>query len=203
MKKRIVLLRKRADVPFDAFDEHWSGPHAAIVSALPGIREYVQNPVVEHWSTRSVGRSVDGIVEVWFDDSGVASAEQHTSEAQQDDEVTFIGSLTAFTVTNRDSYDPESKVWILGEEQFDPAIFAEAVTDLGPIQLIQTEPEDRHRLMERPRLERENAAPAGILVIGAPKQVAHRVYEAAVKTAESAAGTGEIRVLLTSSRRMM
>ncbi|MFL4908220.1 EthD family reductase [Streptomyces sp. MMS24-I2-30] len=202
LKKRLIFLRKRPDLSFQAFNEHWAGPHGDIVLNLPGLTEYVQNPVVRYAGTPDGERLVDGLAELWDDnDADPATAARVVGELQ-DDEPRFLDSLTGFSVTNLDSYDPEAKVWVIGDQPFNPGLFAEAVASSAIGGVLETEPTNG-RLMNRPGLLHEPAAPQRILTIGTTHIAAPAVHEAALQAAENAALPGRIRVLLTHSRRIL
>ena len=63
MVKLIAFLKKRADITFEQFLEHWTKVHGPLaVENLPGMKKYVQNPALRP----RVGQ-YDGVSEVWFD----------------------------------------------------------------------------------------------------------------------------------------
>lgn len=65
MVKLIAFLKRRPDITFEEFAEHWSKVHGPLaIEHLPGIKKYVQNPAFRH-----KGREwqYDGVAEVWFD----------------------------------------------------------------------------------------------------------------------------------------
>jgi uncharacterized protein (TIGR02118 family) len=66
MIKAIEFFRRRADLAPEAFIGHWQGHHTNVVLGVGGLRRYVQNPVVGLAGLATA--SVDGVVEVWFDD---------------------------------------------------------------------------------------------------------------------------------------
>jgi uncharacterized protein (TIGR02118 family) len=204
LTKRVGILRKRADLEFADFNQHWATGHAALVAQLPGVVEYVQNPVIKTWCGARPAEPVDGMIEVWFDGSTVVSADQHTSAEQRDDEARFLEAFTAFTVTNLDSYDAEAKVWVLltSNDDADTVVAAIDPDALELAVLHTTSPEPGTRLMERPLLEREDAPPAAILIFGCDLDHADKVYDAVVAAASSPTVTGQARVLLTRSRRI-
>ncbi|GAA1655066.1 hypothetical protein GCM10009790_40000 [Georgenia ruanii] len=199
LRKRIALLQRRPDLSFQDFDAHWAIPHATLIAALPGLGEYVQNPVRSFWTNGDPGATLDGIVEVWFDDAAVASPEAHTSTAQQDDEVRFIRTLTAFTVTRRESYDPPAKVWVLSPEPLDLAHLGPAAAHRAA---IVTAPEADTRLMERPRLLREAAPPAAIAVLPVTVEESGEVFDAVVAALSRESAPPCVRVLRTTTRRV-
>lgn len=198
-RKRIALLRRRPDITAAAFDAHWRTTHVPFITALPGIEAYVQNPVLDSWSSDGTDAGVDGIVEVWFDDGGLDSPAGHTSAAQQDDEVTFIGSLTAFTVGAREHYDAGQKVWVLHR---DPAAidgFAKRIVLPPGVRVTTVHPDADTSLMIRPRLAREES-PASALLLHEPSGAhAAEVFGAVVAAVAAEPG---FRVLRTAARRI-
>jgi uncharacterized protein (TIGR02118 family) len=199
LRKRIALLQRRCDLSFDEFEAHWATGHAELVSALPGLHRYVQNSVRSFWTNGEPEATLDGVVEVWFDDGFVASPEAHTSTEQQDDEVRFIRTLTAFTVTNRGTYDADAKVWVLSPEPFDMSGLAAGAATPEP---MVAQPEPGTTLMQRPRLLREPAAPAAIAVYPIGAREARDVFDAVVDGLSSPLVPAGVRVLRTVSRRV-
>lgn len=112
LRKRIALLRRRADLTREQFDAHWAGPHAPLIRRLPGLQRYVQNHVVA-----AADNTIDGVVEVWFDDAAVSSPEAHFSSEQTEDELRFLSGLSAFVVDDTGDYDPPAKVWAILRER--------------------------------------------------------------------------------------
>ncbi|WP_051791261.1 EthD family reductase [Amycolatopsis jejuensis] len=189
LKKRLILIRKRPDLDFRAFDDHWAGPHANIVVDLPGLKEYVQNPVVAPEGERDV----DGFAELWDDDAADPDSARRVAGLLADDEPRFLGALTGFSADNVESYEAEAKVWVLGA--FDPQVFVDAVADLPVTGFVGTEPANG-RLMDRPRLAREAAAPARILTICTTLSAGPAVHAAVTEAG------GSVRAFLTHTRRI-
>lgn len=206
LKKRVGILRRRPDLPFADFNQHWATGHAKLVASLPGVQGYVQNPVVKTWPGTQNPDTVDGMIEVWFDGSTVATPNQHTSAAQREDELRFMAAFTAFTVTNLETYDAQTKVWVLLDPDTDATIdevrgsIDQAALDLAVLRTANPEP--GVALMDRPDLQRETAPPAGILILGCDEQDAEKVYDAVVD-AVTASAPPTTRVLLTRSRRIV
>jgi uncharacterized protein (TIGR02118 family) len=66
MHKVVVLLKRKAGMPVEAFQEHWRTVHGPLVAEIPGLRRYVQS----HALLQGYGRGdllFDGIGELWFD----------------------------------------------------------------------------------------------------------------------------------------
>jgi uncharacterized protein (TIGR02118 family) len=64
MSKVIFVLHRRPDLSLEHCLHQWSGEqHTAIVTALPGLRRWVQNHVLS-----APGEPIcDGVGELWFD----------------------------------------------------------------------------------------------------------------------------------------
>jgi uncharacterized protein (TIGR02118 family) len=60
--RRIALVRRKADLSLEEFWAHYSGPHAAIVRSMPGLRRLTLSR-----PTRPQTGGWDAIGELWFD----------------------------------------------------------------------------------------------------------------------------------------
>lgn len=104
MLKRMTLLARRTDLTFDAFSSHWLGTHGEIVTRMPMVHGYIQNPVARRLLEKLNPRdpfSFDGIVELWFADAE-AQKVAFASDAARElpvDELNFIRGITIFPVT--------------------------------------------------------------------------------------------------------
>ena len=90
MLKTIVLIKRRPDLTQAQFLDHWQSRHTPLVTALPGMRRYVQNHVDPDILP---GLSeFDGMAESWWDDAAAIHALRGTPElrAMRDDEKNFI-----------------------------------------------------------------------------------------------------------------
>jgi uncharacterized protein (TIGR02118 family) len=92
MIKAVTTFKRRPDVSVEDFRRHWRTTHADLVTRLPGLRRYVQNPA--HDSAYAKGREpdFDGIAETWFDDTDALRAVGRSDEyaAVRGDEPNFI-----------------------------------------------------------------------------------------------------------------
>jgi uncharacterized protein (TIGR02118 family) len=71
MIKRISILIRRQQDDREAFRKHWHGMHGALVAKLPAIGRYIQNHVIDEFSTAASGSAsyeIDGFVELYFSD---------------------------------------------------------------------------------------------------------------------------------------
>lgn len=60
------FFHRRPGMTSAAFLEHWQHQHTGVVSAIEGLRRYIQNPAAG--LVDGVPNPFDGMVEVWFDD---------------------------------------------------------------------------------------------------------------------------------------
>ena|SRR5579863_9059887 len=106
MIKTIALMARRSDVSREEFARHWVETHAPLVRALPGLRRYVQDHVVDRWTAPGVAPidgEIDGIAELWFDDPA-AMEHAYASPAAQAlaaDGALFIGRITFYTMDEK------------------------------------------------------------------------------------------------------
>ena len=95
---RSGLIRKRDDVDFTEFSEHWRHVHGLLALQIAAMRAYRQNHILARHPSRQAARlhRVDGISQLWFDDiesmrMAMDSAEQH---ACVEDLQTFLDGVT-------------------------------------------------------------------------------------------------------------
>jgi uncharacterized protein (TIGR02118 family) len=91
MLKVCELVKRRPDLSLEEFRTHWSEVHGPIVSAIPGLRRYVQShPLMGGYKKGPL--VYDGIAEVWVDDKAALRAMSETAEfaAAKADEPNFI-----------------------------------------------------------------------------------------------------------------
>lgn len=103
MQVRMGLLNKHADWSTEQFRAYWREEHSKLASQLPGLLAYQQNHVTDT-AQRGISykrgpESVDGISQLWFDDStrmeGAFLAELGAKLVE--DENHFIGHLRIVT----------------------------------------------------------------------------------------------------------
>lgn len=103
--KRIALLRRRPEIDTETFKNEWLSVHAALVRSMPHVQGYTQNVVVERVVKRGEPAAyddlpVDGVAELWFNDSAemlesfASPAGQRTLEHGK----TFLAGMTTFLV---------------------------------------------------------------------------------------------------------
>jgi uncharacterized protein (TIGR02118 family) len=70
--KRMSTLRRRSDLSSEIFKSEWFDVHSILVKRLPQVKGYTQNLVLgrtkDNEPASYEGLSIDGIVELWFDD---------------------------------------------------------------------------------------------------------------------------------------
>jgi uncharacterized protein (TIGR02118 family) len=67
MVKAVFIVSKLSGLTLNEFFDHWEHYHASLVTAIPGVRRYVQNHgVLAAYEAGTMTH--DGFSEVWFDD---------------------------------------------------------------------------------------------------------------------------------------
>ena len=87
--KRLGILRKREDMTYQQFREHWLNVHAALCTKLPKMRRYSVNFVDRE---RFPKFGYDGFSELWFDNEEDLKAAFASPEGK-----TLLADLPNFT----------------------------------------------------------------------------------------------------------
>lgn len=103
MIKIIYFFKRRPGMTVEAFHEHWRTTHAEIITALPGLRRYVQNHTLPS-AYRKGEPAFDGVAESWFDDTQALKALAGTAQyaAVQADEPAFIDGSTIGSIVTEE-----------------------------------------------------------------------------------------------------
>ncbi len=91
MVKAIYFIKRKPDMPLEAFRRYWLNEHAAIVRGVPELRRYVQSHTIDDFY--DYGDPVyDGIAELWYADTAAMRriAGTPASRAAADDDAKFI-----------------------------------------------------------------------------------------------------------------
>src|SRR5678816_869746 len=106
---RMGLIRKKDSWTTEAFDTYWHEKHGPLVSKIPNLREYWQNPVIDRLQ-RGIDYArgpwdLDGFSQLWFDatkEADEAFNRGSLSDALITDENHFLGSLHIVTASQRE-----------------------------------------------------------------------------------------------------
>jgi uncharacterized protein (TIGR02118 family) len=106
MIKSLSLLTRRPELSHAQFVRHWLDIHAPLAHAVPGVRRYVQNHILEERHRADIATTdvaVDGIAELWFDDRAAMDRANASPEAKRlhDDGALFIGSIKTFIIEEK------------------------------------------------------------------------------------------------------
>ena len=75
MIKVVSVMKRRSGMSVEAFQDYWSNQHSGLVAQLPSLKRYVQSHTrLSGYKNREP--AVDGISELWFDDTDALSALQ-------------------------------------------------------------------------------------------------------------------------------
>jgi uncharacterized protein (TIGR02118 family) len=106
MIKSIGLLTRKPDLTHEQFVKHWLEIHAPLAHAVPGVRRYVQNHIIEERTRPDIPTTevaIDGIAELWFDDRAAMDRANASLEAKRlhDDGALFIGHIKSFVIEEK------------------------------------------------------------------------------------------------------
>jgi uncharacterized protein (TIGR02118 family) len=104
MIKRISILIRRPQDDREIFSKHWNAVHGPLVATLPAVGRYVQNHVIDEFSTGADelgGYDIDGFVELYFADEPTMRGAFAGSGVRPiwEDEPNFLGHSTAYAIT--------------------------------------------------------------------------------------------------------
>lgn len=106
MIKSISLLTRRLELTHEEFVRHWIEIHAPLAHAVPGVRRYVQNHILDERTRPDIPTTdvaVDGVAELWYDDRAAMDLANASPEAKRlhDDGALFIGGIKTFIVEEK------------------------------------------------------------------------------------------------------
>ena len=80
MAKSIGFVRRKPEMPVEAFQRHWRNVHGPLGAAIPTMRRYVQSHTRLAAYERGREPAWDGIAIIWFDDPAALRAATATPE---------------------------------------------------------------------------------------------------------------------------
>src|SRR5579862_543979 len=106
MIKTIGLLTRKDGFTHAQFVRHWVEVHAPLAHAVPGLRRYVQNHIVDERERPDIPTTevtVDGVAELWFDDRAAMARANASPEAKRlhADGALFIGGIKTFIIEEK------------------------------------------------------------------------------------------------------
>jgi uncharacterized protein (TIGR02118 family) len=113
MIKTIGLLTRRPELTHDQFVKHWVEIHAPLAHAVPGVRRYVQNHIIEERTRPDIPTTelaIDGIAELWYDDFAAMERANASPEAKRlhADGALFIGRIKSYVIEEKTIIPRES-----------------------------------------------------------------------------------------------
>ena len=110
MIKTIGLLARKSGWTHQQFMTHWIEIHAPLAHAVPGLRRYVQNHILDERTRTDIAElavDIDGIAELWFDDRAALEAAARSPEMQalHADGALFIGRIRSYVVEEKTIVD--------------------------------------------------------------------------------------------------
>ena len=106
MIKSLSLLTRKPHLSHEEFVRHWLEIHAPLAHAVPGVRRYVQNHIIDERHRADIPTTevaVDGVAELWFDDLAAMQRSNASPEAKRlhDDGALFIGGIKTFVIEEK------------------------------------------------------------------------------------------------------
>jgi uncharacterized protein (TIGR02118 family) len=106
MIKSLSLLTRKPHLSHEEFVRHWLEIHAPLAHAVPGVRRYVQNHIVDERHRADIPTTevaVDGVAELWFDDRDAMARANASPEAKRlhADGALFIGGIKTFVIEEK------------------------------------------------------------------------------------------------------
>ena len=91
MINAITIIKKKQGLTYEKFQDYWKNEHAEIVTRSPQVGTYVQSHPIYN-DKLTFEDTVDGIAEIWFEDTNAMRSLAATKEYQdiQNDEKVFI-----------------------------------------------------------------------------------------------------------------
>lgn len=82
MIKNLSLAKRKEGMSPDEFQRHWREVHGALARKTPGLRHYIQSPVLLEMYESETQPEYDGIAELWWDSVDAFTEARQTPEWQ-------------------------------------------------------------------------------------------------------------------------
>ena len=111
MINAITIIKKKQGLTYEKFQNYWKNEHAEIVTRSPLVGTYVQSHPI-YSDKLTFEDTIDGIAEIWFDDTNAMSSLAATKEYKdiQDDEKVFIDGSAVRLIIAEDIITVEGDV---------------------------------------------------------------------------------------------
>ena len=111
MINAITIIKKKQGLTYEKFQNYWKNEHAEIVTRSPLVGTYVQSHPIYN-DKLTFEDTIDGIAEIWFDDTNAMRALASTKEYKdiQDDEKVFIDGSAVRLIIAEDIITVEGNV---------------------------------------------------------------------------------------------
>jgi uncharacterized protein (TIGR02118 family) len=110
MVKAFNFFKRKPGLSVDDFRNYWLNEHAAIIRAIPQIRQYIASITLPS-AYRNREPLYDGISEVWFDDENAmrATADSAPRRAAQTDDAKFVDMSTTGSIITDEIIQKDGK----------------------------------------------------------------------------------------------
>ena len=111
MINAITIIKKKQGLTYEKFQNYWKNEHATIVTRSPLVGTYVQSHPI-YSDTLTFEDTIDGIAEIWFEDTNAMRTLAATKEYRdiQEDEKVFIDGKAVRLIIAEDAIIKEGPV---------------------------------------------------------------------------------------------
>ena len=111
MINAITIIKKKQGLTYEKFQNYWKNEHAEIVTRSPLVGTYVQSHPIYN-DKLTFEDTIDGIAEIWFDDTNAMRSLAATKEYQdiQNDEKVFIDGSAVRLIIAEDKITVEGDI---------------------------------------------------------------------------------------------
>ena len=111
MINAITIIKKKQGLTYEKFQNYWKNEHAEIVTRSPLVGTYVQSHPIYN-DELTFEDTIDGIAEIWFDDTNAMRSLAATKEYQdiQNDEKVFIDGSAVRLIIAEDKITVEGDI---------------------------------------------------------------------------------------------
>ena len=111
MINAITIIKKKQGLTYEKFQNYWKNEHAEIVTRSPLVGTYIQSHPIYN-DELTFEDTIDGIAEIWFDDTNAMRSLAATKEYQdiQNDEKVFIDGSAVRLIIAEDKITVEGDI---------------------------------------------------------------------------------------------
>lgn len=102
LPKRMTFLRRNSGLSHDEMLHYWRHLHGPLAASVPGVRRYVQSPVIDMPCGTGPKPPIEGVAQIWIDDEAALQAivaSELFRRRVKPDEANFVDTDLTFTLS--------------------------------------------------------------------------------------------------------